>query len=282
MNNKALTLSLIMSVLAVLFVQSYVNSIEEEARKKHGTEVLAVVAKRDIKEMEMISENMLELKEIPKRYLEPSAISQDKKESNHENQTNNQTIKNLAGMIAIVPIRKYEQLSYNKVADPSIRTGLSPQITPGRRAIAIPVSEFSGVAKLIKPGDRIDLIAVIDTGGGKENKISKTILQDVAVLSIGRYITNNVARVVEVDPSGGKEKTRSLAEDFSFSSVTLEVEPAQAQLLALIMNSGENSYVLTLRNNDDLEKINIPSIMIGDIIGVDASRLKNSGGAARH
>ena len=36
MDNRALTLSVVMAILAVFFVQSYVSSIEEETRKKFG------------------------------------------------------------------------------------------------------------------------------------------------------------------------------------------------------------------------------------------------------
>ena len=74
MNNRALTLSLVMAILAVFFVQSYVSNVEDEAKKKFGTEVLAVTAKRDIHEAEDIDETMLELKPVPKRFLEPGAI----------------------------------------------------------------------------------------------------------------------------------------------------------------------------------------------------------------
>ena len=271
MNNKALTLSLVMAVIAVFFVQSYVTSIEEEAKKKFGTEVLVVVAKRDIKEMETINETAIEYQVKPKRFLEPAAISVDKKE---EDKDTAKTLKNLAGTIAIVPIKKNEQLTYNKLTEPSMRTGLAPQIAPGRRAMAIPVSETSSVAKLIKPGDRVDLIAVIDMGGGKENKIAKTILQDIVVLSIGRYVTNNVARSVEMDPLGGKDRVRSLAEDFSYSSVTLEIEPIQAQTLALILANGDSALTLSLRNNDDTDRTSIATTGFQEVLGADYARTK--------
>ena len=271
MNNKALTLSLVMAVIAVFFVQSYVTSIEEEAKKKFGTEVLVVVAKRDIKEMETINETAIEYQVKPKRFLEPAAISVDKKE---EDKDTAKTLKNLAGTIAIVPIKKNEQLTYNKLTEPSMRTGLAPQIAPGRRAMAIPVSETSSVAKLIKPGDRVDLIAVIDMGGGKENKIAKTILQDIVVLSIGRYVTNNVARSVEMDPLGGKDRVRSLAEDFSYSSVTLEIEPIQAQTLALILANGDSALTLSLRNNDDTDRTSIATTGFQEVLGADYARAK--------
>jgi pilus assembly protein CpaB len=269
MNNRALTLALVMAGIAVFFVQSYVSSIEEEAKKKFGTEILVIVARRDIKEMETLNETSLELKLIPKRFLEPAAISLEKKEQDKES---SKALKGLAGTVAIVPIRKGEQITYNKITEPSMRTGLAPQIAPGRRAIAIPVSETSAVSKLIKPGDRVDLIAVLDAGGGKENKISKTVLQDVIILSIGKYVTNNVARVVESD--GGKEKVRSLAQDGTYNSVTLEVEPAQAQALALVLANGDNALTLSLRNNDDTERLSFPSTIMSDVLGSDLNRVK--------
>jgi pilus assembly protein CpaB len=158
MNNRALTLSIFMAALAVFFVQSYVSSIEEEEKKKYGTSVLVIVAKRDVKEMDTLNETMLEFKPIPKRFLEPSAISLEKKEEDPES---TKTLKGLAGTIALVNIKKGEQLTFNKITDPNLKTGLATQIAPGRRAIAVPVNETSGVAKLVKPGDRVDLISII-------------------------------------------------------------------------------------------------------------------------
>jgi pilus assembly protein CpaB len=276
MNNKALTLSLVMAALAMLFVSSYVTSIEEEAKKKYGTAVLVVVAKSNIKEMDTILETALDFKEVPKRFLEPNAVSLEKKESedNVKDSVKTTTLKALVGTVAIVPIKKGEQITYNKITEPSMRTGLASQITPGKRALAVPVSESSGVAKLVKPGDRVDLIAILDLGGGKENKISKTILQDVVVLSTGRYIANNVARVIEADPYSDKSRIKPLAEDFSFTTVTLELEPTQAQILALVMANGDNSLTLSLRNNDDKDIVNFPSTGLADVLGADAGRVK--------
>jgi pilus assembly protein CpaB len=279
MNNRALTLSIFMAVVAVFFVQSYVTSIEENAKKKFGTEVLVIEAKRDIKEAETINETMLELKLIPKRFLEPAAISYEKKGEDDKEST--QGLKNLAGMVAVVPVKKGEQITLNKMVEPGIRTGLAPQISPGKRAVAVPVGETSGVAKLVKPGDRIDVIAVLDMGGGKEGKIAKTILQDVVVLAVGRSVTGNIARTVEQDPNGGKDKVKSLAEDFSFASVTLEVEPLQAEQLALIMNSGDNVIDLSLRNNDDTDRQNILSTSYTDMLGVDINKVRRPAGANR-
>lgn len=273
-----------MAVVAVFFVQSYVESIEQEARKKFGTEILVVTAKRDIKEMETMNETALQLKLIPKRFLEPAAISYDRpKEGDAENDKDAiKAMNSLVGTIAMVPIKKGEQVTYNKITEAGIRTGLSPQVTPGKRAVAVPVGETTGVSKLVKPGDRVDVIAIVDPGGGKDAKIARTVLQDAVVLSVGRSVTNNAARVVEADPfGGGKEKVRSLAEDFSFASVTLEVDPAQAQALALLQANGDTAVVLALRNNDDTERQNIGITTFNDLLGPDGIRYRGLAGGRK-
>ncbi|MGZ3697261.1 MAG: Flp pilus assembly protein CpaB [Bdellovibrionota bacterium] len=271
MNNKALTLSVVMAVLAIFFVQSYVGSIEEEAKKKFGTEILVISAKRDIKEMETLNETMLELTPRPKRFVEPAAIFTENEKDSAK------TMKSLVGSVATVPIKKGEQLTYNKLTEPGARTGLSPQITPGKRAIAIPVNDVTGVARLVKPGDRVDLIAVLDKGGGKETKLAKVVLQDVVVLSTGKAVTNNVPRSVENEAFGGT-KVKSLVEDTQFGSVTLEVDPSQAETMALIMSNGDNAITLALRNNDDTERVNVPAILLDDVLGPDSARVRAPAG----
>ncbi len=269
MNNRALTLTLVMAVLAIFFVQSYVSSIEEATKKKFGTQVLVVQAKRDIKEMETIDETMLELTLVPKRFLEPSAISFEKKKQDADVI---KSMKDLAGNVAVVPIKKGEQITYNKIIEPGMRTGLSPQITPGKRAISVPVTEITGVSKLVKPGDRVDLIAVLDMGGGKQNKISKTVLQDVGVLAVGHNVTDNIPRLVEMDSFSGKPKVTSLTQTTNFSTVTLEVDPMQAQMIALVLSNSDNALTLALRNNDDADRTNFAGVTLPDVLGPDAAR----------
>ena len=273
MNNKALTLSVLMAIIAVFFVSSYVTSIEDEAKKKFGTEVLVVKAKKDIKEMETINETMLEVAHIPKRFLEPAAVYFENKKDDDKDVL--KSVKSLIGEIAMVPIKKNEQVTFNKLTDPGMRTGVSNQVTPGHRAVSIPVSEITSVSKLVKPGDRVDIIAIIDTGVGKTNRIVKTIFQDIVVLSVGRNVTGNVARLVETDSFGG-QRVRNLTEDSTFSSVTLEVDPLQAQTLTLLASGGDNILSLSLRNNDDSEHVNLSSQMVLDVLGPDASRIQRT------
>lgn len=268
MNNRTLGLAGLMTILGLFLVNSYVQRIEDEATKKYGSKIQVIKARDDIKEQDTITEKMLTFTVIPKSFIEPAAVTFDGEPDSPGQQ---KKIKELIGTIAIVPIRKGEQITYNKITEPSVRTGLAPQIAPGRRAVAIPAGDLSAVSRLLKPGDRVDLIALIDGGGGKENKIAKLIAQDVLILATGRNVSGNVARLVERDPSG-KEKVRSLTEDTSYTSLTVEVDPSTAQQLALL--GQDHSIVISLRNNDDTERTQTPATNLADILGVDASRIQ--------
>jgi pilus assembly protein CpaB len=259
MNSKAMLLSIIMAGIAVFFVVSSVSSIEEQAIHRFGPDVTVMVAKEDIKEMETLVESMLEPRVVPGNFVEPSAVRFSGKVTEGSD-VFQESVKRLLGSVAVVSIKKGEQIAMNKISEASLRTGLAPQITPGKRAIAIGIDEVSSVAKLLKPGDRVDVISVIDGAagpGGRESKVAKTLLQDVVILAVGRNITNNLARRVDLDNQTGKARVRSLTEYDGYSSVTVEVDPSQAQLLAAIMSGSGNRLLLTLRNNDDTDRTSI-------------------------
>ena len=277
MNKSAVTLSALMGGLAYLLVSSYVDSFEAEVRRRFDVEVFVYKAREDIKEQSTLLPEMVERVTIPKNFLEPGAVTSDPSEEEKakaDGKKLRNPMEDLAGSIVLVPIRKGEQITLSKITEPGIRSGLSPQIAPGKRAVSIPVGEVTGVAKLVKPGDRVDVIAVIDAGGGKENKLVRTLLQDAAVLAVGRSITNNAPRIIEQDPmGGGKQRVRSLAQDFSFASITLEVEPSDAQKVALILATGEAAMTISLRNNDDSERPAMSSLTLQDVLGSDAGRV---------
>ncbi len=268
MNNRTLGLAGLITIVGLLLVSNYVQRIEDEATKKYGSKIQVIKAKVDIKETDTINEKMITFDSVPKRFVEPAAIYFEGDSDPKEEQ---KKIKQLIGTIAVVPIRKGEQITYNKITEPSVRTGLSPQIAPGRRAISIPAGDLTAVSRLLKPGDRVDLIAVIDSGGGKENKIAKLVAQDVLVLATGRNVSGNVARLVERDPNG-KERIRSLTEDTSYTSLTVEVDPTTAQQLAIL--SQDHVLVISLRNNDDTDRSQVPASNLADVLGVDASRIQ--------
>ena len=98
---------------------------------------------------------------------------------------------------------------------------LSVTLTPGMRAVAVRVDDIIGVSGFILPGSRVDVIA---SGGGRG---VRTVLENIKVLSVGQALT----------AEGGTLKA---------GSVTLEVDPRQAEILMEATESG--SVRLALRS----------------------------------
>ncbi len=262
MNNRAFTISFVVAVLAVLMVYSYVSSTEEEFRKMYGTDKAVVVAKRDIKELELLDETNLTLVSVPMKFVQPGTSG---------------SINDFKSALAIAPINKDEQITRTKVTQLGARTGLARQIAVGKRAVTVRISDEQAVAKLLKPGDRVDVMATIDPSGSG-NKLfleARTILQDVLVLATGKYVTNTVPGILEADPFRGdapKEPTR-LSTYTAYANITLEVDPFQAQTLYYATKNLD--IYISLRNNDDSEKIqDIGKTMMKDLMGKDGASLK--------
>jgi hypothetical protein len=88
----------------------------------------------------------------------------------------------------------------------------------------------------------------------------------VVILAVGRNITNNIARKINIDATSGRASVKSLADYDGYSSVTIEVDPAQAQMVAAISVGGANKMILTLRNNDDTDRTNLMAVRASDAI----------------
>ena len=257
MNNRAFTVSFIVAVFAVAMVYSYVTSTEESYRQLYGAERVVVIAKRDIKELDQLDDTNLTTKSVPQTFVQPGTSPNPKE---------------FAGALAIAPIMKDEQVTRSKVTQVGSRTGLARQVAMSKRAVTVRVNDETAVAKLLKPGDRVDVLANVDpTGSGNKLAIeTRIILQDVLVLATGKYVTNTVPGIFETDPfkAGEKNKIR-LSEYTQYPNVTLEVDPFEAQKLVFASTQLGGVY-LVLRNNDDPSKEEFPKIRMQDLMGKDS------------
>jgi pilus assembly protein CpaB len=257
MNNKAFTISIALAGFAVFMIYSYITSKEQEIKATYGTPTPVVVATRDIGPLNEVFDNMVEIVSRPKQFIEPG-------------HTDN--VKQVVGFVTSVPIRKGEQITLNKIVALGVQTGLSRQVTPGKRALSVSVDDVSGVNRLLKPGDRIDIIATIDPPGSQRGgQISKLILQDVPVLAVGEYVTNTAPRKIEKDDVTGKNNVRNLNIDRNFNTITVEVSPNEAMQLTILRDTQQRLSVM-LRNSDDTERLNMAGMGLLDALGQDASR----------
>lgn len=250
---RALFLSVIMGVFAMFLIYTYSQDKQAELNKEFGAKTTVFVAKRDILEMSTIDETMLEGKEVPNAFKQPGAIT-DAAEA--------------LSLVAAAPFKQGEQILATKLLSPGAETGLAFQVAPGKRAVTIPIDDSRGVAKLLRPGDRVDLITAIDPGRGAGSKIEvKTMMQNVTVLATGINVTNSIPRKLEINASSNSASFRRLSGDTSFSNVTVEVTPKEAQDLIVLMATSPGSIFLSLRNPNDVNTETLSTSNVNTVLG---------------
>jgi pilus assembly protein CpaB len=256
---RTLWISVFAALFAVFLLYSYTQEKSDDLMKKFGAKQRVVVAAKDINEMETIDETMLQIVERPVDFIEPKAISNPE---------------DAVGQVALAPIKKDEQILESKIMRPGPVTGLSLQVSPSKRAVSIPVDEMRGVAKLIKPGDRIDIIAALDVGKGADQRREvKTIMQDVVILATGLKVANELPRLFET--SGNDAYIKNIRADTNFSTITVEVDPKEAQDLIYILSTSPGSIFLSLRHPSDRSKDRLPSSTVDAVLGKVTNNMIN-------
>lgn len=257
--NETLTLwiSIGAAIFAVMLLYSYTQEKSAEISKKFGTMTSVVIAVNDIEEMETVNDSMVQLKEYPSSFVQPQAIL---------------TMEEAIGLVALAPITKGEQILRTKITRPGPTTGLSLQVSPTKRALTIPIDDMRGVAKLLKPGDRIDIIASLDVrDGANQKKEIKTIMQDIVILATGIKVVNELPRVFE--EISGESFIRNIRAATNFNSITIEADPKDIQNLVYILSTSPGSLFLSLRHPSD-HSINkyLPHATLDSLLGKGSRR----------
>lgn len=257
---RTLWISVGAALFAVFLLYSYTQEKSTELQKKFGAKRRVVVVTKDIIEMETIDETMLAVEERPNDFIQPGAFSDPEP---------------AVGMIALAPIKKDEQLLESKVIKPGAMTGLALQVSPSKRALAVPITEQNAVAKLIKPGDRIDIVAALDVGKGvTQHREVKTLMQDVIVLSTGMRIVNDLPASLEKQGREGWQVI-PLRGDMEFNSITVEASPEESQDLIYILSTSPGSLFITLRHPSDRTKKRLPESTIESLLGKVSQEMLN-------
>ena len=259
--NKKETLSLWISIGAGIFaaflVFSYTQEKTQEISKVFGKQTSVVVAKEFINEMATLQENMVELVEIPEKFVQPGYSRQ---------------IQNVVGLVALAPINKGEQILSNKIILPGPETGISLQVSPDKRAFSVPVNKTRAISLLLKPGDRVDLLAKVSLNQGISQKTYiKTILQDVVILATGSNIVRELPRIHETN-GAGEIYIKNLRMESDFNTITIEASPQEAQKIIYILSSDPNNIFFTLRHPSDNQILNLKQTELVDVLGGGIAR----------
>jgi pilus assembly protein CpaB len=126
-------------------------------------------------------------------------------------------------------ILKGEPILEAKVVHAGSSGIMAVQLTPGLRAISVPLSAESAAGGFILPGDHVDVVQSrqIDSPGGGKRYISGTVLKNVKVLAIDQ----NTGRV---------QKSAAVVG----ATATLELTPEQSELIVLAKTEGQLTLIL--------------------------------------
>ncbi|MBL6989286.1 MAG: Flp pilus assembly protein CpaB [Bacteriovoracaceae bacterium] len=256
MNTRAFTLALVIAIAAMFMVHTYIEDQKSSLIRDYGVPSTVVIAKMDIKELELIDDSKITTKTVPQNFLSPGHFK---------------NMKALQNTVATVPILKGEQITKPRVTYPGAKTGLSRQVSVGKRAMSININAEHGVSKLIKPGDRVDLLAAIDyTAGRKDKQETKTVLQDVLVLSTGYNMTNSIPIYGMKTPKVIRKMNASIYTQYN--TVTLELSPFDVQKIVYLKTFANARPYLSLRNNSDKEQVDLGATKIFDLLGNNVER----------
>ena len=126
--------------------------------------------------------------------------------------------------IALRPIAVNEPILAGKITGTGQTASIAAVLPDGKRAAAVRINDVSGVAGFIQPNDSVDVLVTRSVGDNRE--VTDVLLQDVRVIALDQNAKN-------------ADGTPNLAR-----TATLEVDPLDAQKLALGQQAGSLSLVL--------------------------------------
>ena len=215
-----------------------------------------VVAARRIARGEKLTKDMLKAVPWPAE-LVPGEDQQQGMVSVSEESIVIHSVDEAVGRVAMTTIMRNEPLFNGKLTKENGEGFIASIIKPGMRAYTIQTKgPSSSVADFVRPQDRVDVLVTIrgttndETGGGS----TTTLLQSVEILAIDQIL----------DPDADTMKMlERWAKGDNLTSVTLEVTPVQASMLALGQSYGELS--LSLRRFGDEQNVATVPATIRDI-----------------
>jgi pilus assembly protein CpaB len=125
---------------------------------------------------------------------------------------------------------------------PGDRDFLQVVLTPGSRAIAIPVATSGASTGILTPGDRVDVLLTQNFKNDQAQDLRNTPLTR---RSVGETVVQDL-RVLAIDAPDPKQQQANPANGNFGRTVTLEVTPDQAELINVSAELGKLS--LTLRS----------------------------------
>lgn len=247
----------VVALLVAILVQASFGS-------KSGDTVEVAVASKLVEVGEEVTDNNFKWKDWPKdTVFQGSIVREDKKKVSEMVQ----------GKVRR-DLNKGEPLLKTILTSSTEGSVLAAALEPGMRAIAIKVSAESMVGGFISPGDRVDVILTSQVKLSGEDKIE-------ASNKIDKYVSQTVlenTKVLGIDQMSKKEDDKAKVG----RTVTLEVDAAGAETLALAANMGDLSLSLRAMGDspaaDTKRKQFTTDVQVSNVLQELGKMKKSSGG----
>lgn len=220
-NRVPLLTSFAVAALGCVLLVVYVRQFQREATG--GTPVALLATRRAVTAGELLDEQTLVPHMVPESYVETRQVLASE-------------TPRVLGVRAAIDLEANQTLAWTDLASTRReQSSLSDRVPPGMRAMIIEQRGRRAFGKLLRPGDRVDVLITKAKPGTDGTVVTFPLLQSVLVLAVGNSI-----EAAHMESFTGRL-------DF----VTLLLTIDQASLLAHAKRGGELS--LSLRNANDLE-----------------------------
>ena len=221
-----LLLAVVLGVIAFALTATTIKKAREEIAGK-VTEVAVIELAKPIGEGEIFT----------KGHLKRAIVSKSANTINRSRDILWSKASSVVGSKAAVTLSAGKILNHYDLKSETLQfRGLSSEIKPGSRAKTIAVDSISSINYMIKPKDKVDIIATFRfpemRGNQSLDTITMTLLQNVTVLATGNH------------RSASATSSRR-----SYNTVTLQLLPDEVDMITFATQKG--SLSLSLRNHED-------------------------------
>ena len=200
----------------------FARSAKAPAQKPVTTTVL--VARRAMHAGTFVKPEDVRWQAWPEGSIDPSYVLQGQRD-----------LASFTGAVVRRGIVAGEPITDARVVKPGDRGFLAVVLSPGSRAVSVPVTVSTAISGLVFPGDRVDLIlshrsAEAGAHGKAESVLaSETVLENVRVIAIDQ----------STDDQKGKAPVAAVPK-----TATLEVTPRQAEMVMVAAELGKLAFSL--------------------------------------
>jgi pilus assembly protein CpaB len=227
MNVRAIIVSLVVGALTILLLSLYLRRLEVET--SGGNPIAVVAAIKPLEPGTVLAPEMLSFKMVPQAYVDSRFIRKS-------------DLQRIIGLHVETPVKPQQTMMWTDLAVTSDdHRQLSITVQPGMRAVGIRAANDDAHFALIRPGDRVDVVASLPAPNNEKERVSALVVQNVLVLAVG---LDTGGRVLLGAPPSGQRTDQML---------TLSVNPQQLQQVSLASEKGK--LTIGLRNPKDTRAI---------------------------